>query len=119
MKNSLFLNVLKYGYPFFILLVMFLLQNYHADRVLQIQRNLSNQQFENLKKGMFKDNVPPNIQEHITSVAFNASTNTESLVTSLNSMQTFSQIMLFIVFFSYFGMMLERKAKKEEEEENQ
>jgi hypothetical protein len=110
--KSMFLKVVKYCFPFLILLVFYSLQNLYTEASLKIYREGTNQRYEILKEAMQKDNLPPNIQEHIAHAASISTFNTDLLVGSLNRMQTFFQLMLFIVFYSIYISISASKSKK-------
>ena len=102
-------------FPFLILLVFTVLQYSYIERTLQSNRDLTDKQYEILKERMREDNLPFEVQDHISYVATNASFNTQLLVSSLSTMQVAFQSFLFILFYSFYLTMLEVKPKKEAE----
>lgn len=100
-------------FPFLILLMFMTLQYSYIERTLQSNRDLSSKQYETLKERMREDNIPSEVQDHISYVATNASFNTQLLASSLSNMQVTFQSFLFILFYSFYLMMLDIKPKKE------
>lgn len=72
--------------PILGILLIFIIQHYHAYQNLQMNDNLASKQIENLKTDMREDNIPSNIAGHISTVARNATFQTRLPVNSLTTM---------------------------------
>ena len=105
-------------FPFLILLVFMCLQYLFIQQTLYFSNKLNNQQYETLKERMREDNVPFEIQDHISYVFTNSSFSINSLFSSMFTMQVLFQTLLFTLFYSFYLMMIESKFKKEPEKFN-
>ncbi|HEX8289555.1 MAG TPA: hypothetical protein VF556_16345 [Pyrinomonadaceae bacterium] len=100
--------------PILGILVILAVQYFHANQQLQANDELVKRQLENLKTDMRKDNVPPNIEGHISTVAENAAFQTHLLVSSLTTMQVFFQANILLMVYLFYTIQ-NKKTKKTED----
>ena len=101
MKNKWFSRNSKF-YPLIVLIALSIVQLLHAQSSLHSFQNRADRNYETLRERMREDNVPANVQEHIIYVQNQSTFSTDLLVNSLSSMQIFIQIMILLVFWSFF-----------------
>ncbi|MDQ3800626.1 MAG: hypothetical protein M3384_14350 [Acidobacteriota bacterium] len=76
--------------------------------------DLASKQIENLKADMRRDNIPSDIQGHISRVAENAAFQTRLLVSSLGTMQIFFQINILLMVYLFYTILTGKTKKAEE-----
>ena len=102
--------------PIVILIALSVVQFIHAQWSLQLFNNRADRNYETLDKRMLRDNVPSNVKEHIIYVQKQSTFSTDLLVDSLSFMQIFVQIMILLVFWSFF---LRKNQKLEGDEKSE
>ena len=112
MQNKLSFNTMQI-LPILGILLIFVIQHYHAYQNSQINNDLASKQIENLKADMREDNIPPDIAGHISTVAQNATFQTHLLVDSLTTMQVFFQANILLMVYSFYTV--QKKKRKTEE----
>lgn len=112
MQNKSALKVVQF-LPLLGILLIFVVQHYHAYQSLQLNDDLARKQIENLKSDMREDNIPSDIQGHISTVAENAAFQTRLSVSSLNTMQTFFQANILLMVYLFYTIQTKRKKLNE------
>ena len=111
MRNNWLAKGAKYC-PFIILIIFLLIQTYFTRQALQSYNDHTKQQYDTLREYMDRENVPPDIRQHILSVATSSSSATYNIISTLSNMQINFQYNLFIIFFIFYSAL--GKNKKEE-----
>jgi preprotein translocase subunit YajC len=103
--------------PILGILLILAVQYFHANQQLQANDELVRKQLENLKTGMREDNVPPNIERHISTVAQNAAFQTRLLFSSLTTMEVFFQFNILLMVYLFYTTQKSKTKKTEEQNE--
>lgn len=116
MKKNWFSRTAKF-YPLIAVILLSIVQFFHAQKSLQSYRDYADQNLETLDQRMRRDNVPSNIKEHIIYVQNQSAFNTRLLVNSLSFMQIFVQINILFIFYAFYLAKNRKKTDDEESEE--
>lgn len=76
-------------------------QFYHLQTSLQMNTDLAGKQLENLKSDMQEDGVSPEVRNHISKVAENATFQSNLLIGSLTRTQLFAQAMSLLLICTF------------------
>ena len=113
MQNKSALKIVQF-LPLLGILLIFVVQHYHAYQSLQMNDDLARKQIENLKADMREDNIPSDVRGHISTVAENATFQTHLLVSSLTTMQTFFQANILLMVYLFYTIQTSKTKKTEE-----
>lgn len=78
-----------------------IVQHYHLQTSLQMNADLASKQIENLKADMQEDEISPEVRNHISRVAENATFQSNLLIGSVSRTQLFSQAMSFLLICTF------------------
>lgn len=88
--------------PLLAFIVLSAFQYFNVKWALQEFEETTERNYETLDQRMLRDEVPPNIREHIIYVQQKSSSNTRKLVESLVYDQIFVPLIILLVFYGFY-----------------